>query len=80
VAERQKKNLKTGDRVRWNAGSEGTVTGVVRKRIAKPTKIKSHDVAASPENPEYLVESEKTGAIAAHKSGALRPAPKKRKP
>ena len=28
----------------------------------KPTKIKGHNVAASPENPEYLVESEKTGA------------------
>jgi hypothetical protein len=35
-------------------------------------KIKSHVVAASKKNPEYLVESEKTGAIAAHKPSALK--------
>jgi hypothetical protein len=31
-------------------------------------------VAASPENPEYLVVSDKTGAEAAHKATALKKA------
>ncbi|WP_292094933.1 DUF2945 domain-containing protein [Brevundimonas sp.] len=30
-------------------------------------------MAASPENPEYLVESDKTGARAAHRPQALKP-------
>jgi hypothetical protein len=69
--------VKKGDRVTWDSGSEGTVTGTVKKKITKPMKIKSHQVSASPDNPEYIVESEKTGAIAAHKAGALKPARKR---
>ena len=34
--------------------------------------IKGHHVAASPENPEYLVRSDRTGQVAAHKREALR--------
>ena len=45
---------------------------MVKKRQTTPTTIKGHKVAASNENPEYLVESEKTGALAAHKPEALR--------
>jgi Hypervirulence associated proteins TUDOR domain len=37
-----------------------------------PGKIKGHEVAASEDNPEYLVRSEKSGKIAAHKPSALR--------
>lgn len=73
----RKKTPKTGDRVTWSAGSEGTVTGVVKKKLTKPTTIKAHVVSASEDNPEYLVESEKTGAVAAHKPSALKPAHKK---
>jgi hypothetical protein len=36
------------------------------------TAIKQHAVAASPEHPEYLVVSDKTGAEAAHKGSALK--------
>lgn len=70
------KSLKPGDRVEWET-SQGTTAGRVEKKLVKPTKIKGHKVAASPENPEYLVESEKTGAQAAHKPEALKKAPKK---
>jgi hypothetical protein len=35
-------------------------------------QIKRHHVAASPDNPEYLVKSDKTGAEAAHRPGELR--------
>jgi hypothetical protein len=63
--------LKPGDRVEWDF-SQGKVTGEVKKKLVKPTEIKGHHIAASPANPEYLVESEKTGSQAAHKPEALR--------
>ena len=44
--------------------------GKIKKKLTRPTEIKGHHVAASPDNPEYLVESEKTGAEAAHKPEA----------
>ncbi len=59
-------SLKPSDRVEWES-SQGAVEGEVKKKLVKPTRIKGHGVAASPENPEYLVESEKTAAQAAHK-------------
>ncbi len=65
------RSLQPGDRVRWNS-SQGEVTGKVRKKLTGPTDVKGHHVAASPENPEFLVESEQTGAQAAHKPEALK--------
>lgn len=65
------KTLKPGDKVAWDA-SQGEVKGTVDKKLTKPTKIKSHKVEASPDNPEYLVTSDKTGAKAAHKPDELR--------
>ncbi len=62
--------LKAGDKVRWNT-SQGKTTGTVKKKLTQPMDIKGHHVAASPENPEYLVESEKSGQQAAHKAEAL---------
>ena len=69
------KNIKTGDKVAWDA-SQGEIKGTVQKTITEPTEIKGHHVAASPENPEVIVKSDKTGAIAAHKPDALRKAKK----
>jgi len=63
--------LKRGDKVSWKT-SQGTTTGKVEKKLTKPTKIKGHEVAASKENPEYLVVSEKSGGKAAHKPGSLK--------
>lgn len=59
-----------GDRVAWNTSS-GKTTGEVKKKLTSPTDIKRHHVAASEDNPEYLVESDKTGKEAAHKPDAL---------
>ncbi|QQQ19635.1 DUF2945 domain-containing protein [Brevundimonas vitis] len=64
------KSLKPGDTVSW-AHSQGRSTGKVVRKLTKPTHIKGHEVAASPDNPEYLVKSSKTGAEAAHKPSAL---------
>lgn len=65
------KTLKTGDQVEWQT-SQGKTAGTVKKKLTSKTKIKSHVVAASKENPQYLVESKKSGGVAAHKPGALK--------
>lgn len=69
--------LKKGDQVEWDS-SQGKVSGTVKKKLAEPTDIKGHHVAASADNPEFLVESDKTGAEAAHKPAALKKAAKKK--
>lgn len=64
-------DIKPGDSVEWNA-SGNTVQGTVKERLTDETQIKGHKVAASEDNPEYLVESDKTGKQAAHKPSALK--------
>ena len=59
-----------GAHVSWKS-SQGTIDGTVVKTIETPTDIKGHHVAASPDNPEVIVKSAKTGAVAAHKPEAL---------
>lgn len=63
--------FKAGDKVQW-ASSQGTVHGTVKKKLTAPRTIKGHQVAASPDHPEFLVVSDKTGAEAAHKASALK--------
>jgi hypothetical protein len=65
------KKLSKGDRVEWET-SQGKTAGKVKKKLTSDTKIKEHEVKASKDDPQYLVESEKTGAEAAHKPGALK--------
>jgi hypothetical protein len=65
------KTFKQGDRVSWNT-SQGTTHGKVVKKLTSDTKISDHQVRASEDDPQYLVESEKTGARAAHKPDALK--------
>jgi hypothetical protein len=65
------KELKAGDKVSWNT-SQGETHGKVVKKQTTPTEIKGHHVAASKDNPEYIVKSDKTGAEAAHKAEALK--------
>jgi hypothetical protein len=63
--------LKVGDKVEWHS-SQGTVQGKIKQKLTAPTGIKGHHVAASPDHPEFLVVSDKTGAEAAHKADALK--------
>ncbi|KAK0360701.1 hypothetical protein LTR94_026275 [Friedmanniomyces endolithicus] len=65
------KSLTPGERVSW-AHSQGRSTGKVVRKLTGRSKIKGHEVAASKEEPEYLVQSEETGAKAAHRPEALR--------
>ena len=63
------KDLKAGDRVSWSSHG-GEARGKVIKNVTKAMTIKGHKVAASKDNPEYLVETEE-GKRAAHKAEAL---------
>ena len=63
------KSLKAGDKVSWKSHG-GTARGKVVRKVTSPMSIKGHKVAASKENPEYLVETGE-GKRAAHKAEAL---------
>jgi hypothetical protein len=65
------KTLKKGDKVEWNT-SQGTTHGTVEKKQTTETHIKGHKVAATKDDPQYIVESDKTGAKAAHKPDQLK--------
>ena len=62
-------DLKTGDKVKWKSHG-GEAHGKVVKKQTTPTQIKGHKVAASPDNPQFIVETE-DGKRAAHKAEAL---------
>lgn len=60
-----------GDKVSWS--SHGTdVPGEVKKKITKRTKAAGRTVDASKDEPQYEVESEKSGRRAVHKPQSLR--------
>ena len=63
------KQLKAGDKVSWKSHG-GKAEGKVVRRLTEPAKIKGHKVAASKDNPEFLVRTDE-GKEAAHKAEAL---------
>lgn len=65
------RTFEKGDKVAWNT-SQGQTLGTVERKLTGPADIKGHHVAASKDNPEYLVKSSKSGEVAAHKPCALR--------
>ncbi|WP_242137326.1 MULTISPECIES: DUF2945 domain-containing protein [unclassified Sphingomonas] len=62
-------DLHKGDAVTWKSHG-GTAHGVVEKKQTSATHIKGHKVAATPDDPQYIVKSD-NGGKAAHKSAAL---------
>ena len=66
-----KNDLKAGDKMSWNS-SQGKVIGKVQKNLSAPVEIKTHHVAASADELQYLVKSTATGQKAAHKPQALK--------
>ncbi|MDQ0585224.1 hypervirulence associated TUDOR domain-containing protein [Streptomyces rishiriensis] len=60
-----------GDKVSWKSHGKN-VTGKVKKKITERTEAAGRTVDASSEEPQYEVESDKTGRSAVHKPGALR--------
>lgn len=63
------KDVKAGDTVTWKSHG-GTAHGKVVKKQTSDTAIKGHTVRASPEEPQFIVESD-NGGKAAHKASAL---------
>ena len=63
-------DLKAGDKVKWKSHG-GEAHGHVVKTLTADTKIKGHQVRASADEPQYLVESDSGAGRAAHKPGAL---------
>jgi len=64
------KEPKAGTKVAWSSHG-GEAHGKVVKKITSPTTIKGHKVAASKDNPEFIVETD-AGKQAAHKASAMR--------
>jgi hypothetical protein len=64
-------SLKKGEHVAWNT-SQGETKGKVVKKLTTKTKIQNYVAKASKSDPQYLVESDKTGAKAAHKPSQLK--------
>jgi Hypervirulence associated proteins TUDOR domain len=63
------KQLHEGVVVSWKSHG-GTAHGKVSRKQTTPTKIKGHMVAASEEDPQYIVETDE-GKMAARKPTAL---------
>ena len=63
-------DLKKGDKVSWSSHG-GTAHGTVEKKQTSRTEIKGHTVAASQDDPQYIVKTDK-GGKAAHKPAALK--------
>ncbi|MGW2616899.1 DUF2945 domain-containing protein [Streptomyces sp. NPDC001500] len=64
-------DLSKGDEVTWRSHGR-SVAGKVKKKITGRTEAAGRTVDASPEEPQYEVESDKSGRSAVHKPGALR--------
>ena len=60
-----------GDKVEWKSHG-GTAVGKVEKKITEETEAGGRTVKASPEEPQYLVKSDKSGSEAVHKPTALK--------
>ncbi|KTC76540.1 DUF2945 domain-containing protein [Legionella brunensis] len=65
-----KKEFKIGDHVEWNSEA-GRVRGTIKKIVTSEIKFKNYTVHASKEEPQYLIQSDKTDHMAMHKGSAL---------
>ncbi len=62
--------FKQGDRVKWKSHG-GEAVGKVKRKITSDTEAGGRQVRASKDEPQYLVQSEKSGGEAVHKPDAL---------
>ncbi len=63
--------FRRSDRVEWNFRGH-TVTGRVRKRLVERTEVGGQVVAASKDDPRYLVRSDRSGRETARRPEALK--------
>lgn len=62
--------FKRGDPVEWNFRGR-IIVGRVRKRLTSRTEVSGQVIAASKDDPRYLVRSDKTGKETARRPSAL---------
>ncbi len=62
--------VKIGDHVTWNSEA-GHVSGKIIKTHTKDVVYKGYTHHASADEPQYEIQSDKTGHIAIHKGSAL---------
>ena len=67
-------DFKRGNRVEWNFRGR-RVTGTVRRRLTSRTVINGRAVAASKDDPRYLVRSDKSGKETTRRAETLRRLP-----
>ena len=65
-----KHEFKVGDHVEWNSEAD-LVRGTIKKKVTAAIKFKTYTVRASKEEPQYLIESDKSDHLAMHKGSAL---------
>lgn len=63
-------SLSKGTSVEWNT-PQGTTHGKVVEKKVSDFELDGHTHRASEDEPQYVVESAKTGARAAHNASAL---------
>ena len=63
--------MKIGDRVSWDS-PQGRTHGTIVDHKTKDFQLDGRQWRASEDEPKFVVESEKTGAKAAHEPSALR--------
>ena len=61
----------TGDEVAWNT-SQGQTHGTVKEKRTSDFTFEGQQFRPTEDDPYYIVESDRTGAKAAHKESALR--------
>jgi hypothetical protein len=64
------RKLGKGDKVTWSSHGQ-TVLGKVRRKVTERTKAAGRTVDASEDEPQYEVESDKSGRRAVHKPQSL---------
>lgn len=65
------RELRDGDEVEWNT-PQGVTHGRVVRKLTRRTHVEGTEIAATPDDPRWLVESAKSGKRAAHTADALR--------
>ena len=71
------RRFKPGDHVSWNSEA-GRVSGRITRVVTSEIQFKGHTVHASPDEPQYEIESDKTDHVAMHKGSALTKLPGRR--
>src|ERR1700749_2396125 len=66
----RRKDFKVGDHVQWNSEA-GRVRGTIVKKVARPLQFKGYTVRASLDEPQYQIQSDKTGHLAMHRGSGL---------